>query len=780
MKTLSLKQRLLSIIAGLLLFSLIAVLISVWVSTSKSGRTQLTQALEVGQDVLRQTFINRENLLINSAQVLTDDFGFKQAVASKDDATINSVLMNHGARINADLMLLLDLQGKLSSYVLFNSDETNGLKSQKNTLFLDTAKLDETLNYSGATHWFVIDNSLYQAILLTVDAPRPIAIAAIGFKVDESILASFDKITQLHSSITIISDQVPQYSASTLEQAQQADLNIAQLSWLALASNRIEYVSDNFVLSDDKTTQVKLSLHADVSDAFSSFRALQSIVISIAIITVLLALLLAIWLSRKITDPISQLVEVTTGIASGAYDRAIPNASTIPEVFQLSSAFSKMQRNVKHREEKIRYQAEHDHVTGMFNQTYMRSIIEQALATDAFGVFAISLSDFRQVKDSFGNQCANEYLLEIAKRLELFSTKVARLSEHSFVCLCPADFSQKEESALVSSLKAGIIGDAFTISPRITVARLNCPADANSADELYKKINICFDESKRLGLNQIDFHPDLELRYTRRLNIVAALRETLNNADSELTMVYQPKLNLKTKKVSKIEALIRWNSPILGFVPPDEFIEIAEQANLIKSLSRWVIHRVILDVKNLRTEHPKLCAAINLAAKDIMDGDLLPWILHQLHDAQLPVSCLSFEITESDLVEDPEIAAKHMAEYRDAGFDLAIDDFGTGYSSLSYLQQLPVSEIKIDKSFVLKLATNISDQNIVKHVIALAQSFKLRVIAEGVEDEQALALLSDYGCDWAQGYHMSRPIDLNALFSFLEQESIALGSENAQ
>jgi EAL domain-containing protein (putative c-di-GMP-specific phosphodiesterase class I) len=163
-----------------------------------------------------------------------------------------------------------------------------------------------------------------------------------------------------------------------------------------------------------------------------------------------------------------------------------------------------------------------------------------------------------------------------------------------------------------------------------------------------------------------------------------------------------------------------------------------------------------------------LCAAINLSAKDIMYHDLLPWILSELSAHDLPICALSFELTESDLVTDAQTAALRLQEYRDAGFHLAIDDFGTGYSSLAYLQKLPVSDLKIDKSFVLNLAENEADQKIVTSIIALAKSFGMRVIAEGIEDEASLKLLRKYKCDWAQGFYICRPVPLLQLLSWLE------------
>jgi EAL domain-containing protein (putative c-di-GMP-specific phosphodiesterase class I) len=215
---------------------------------------------------------------------------------------------------------------------------------------------------------------------------------------------------------------------------------------------------------------------------------------------------------------------------------------------------------------------------------------------------------------------------------------------------------------------------------------------------------------------------------------------------------------------------MRWTDPKLGFIPPDEFIAIAEQSGLISAVTYWVIDRVIADAALMHEQNLNVCIAVNLSARDLEDPLLLNKIKVGLEKVKLPASALSFEITEGDLVEDAKTAVEHLQAYRKQGHKLAIDDFGTGYSSLGYLKSFPVDTLKIDKSFVLELSNNKDDQDIVQTVMQLANKFNLSVVAEGVEDKEALQYLADNGCTWAQGYYICRPIPLNDLIKWCSEE----------
>ena len=233
-------------------------------------------------------------------------------------------------------------------------------------------------------------------------------------------------------------------------------------------------------------------------------------------------------------------------------------------------------------------------------------------------------------------------------------------------------------------------------------------------------------------------------------------------------MVYQPKVDLASMKVSSMEALIRWNNSVLGFVPPDEFITIAEQAGLIEQVTTWVMQQTITDLAYFRSKGYHFTVAMNLSTQDIQNKVLLNKLVQKLNDEGLSPEALELEITESDLVADASLAIENLSELTARGFHFAIDDFGTGYSSLAYLKNLPVKTIKIDKSFILSLASDENDQQIVHTVLRLASAFHLKVVAEGVEDKASLEILKEWGCDVVQGYFISRPLNKNDLEAWLQ------------
>ena len=292
-------------------------------------------------------------------------------------------------------------------------------------------------------------------------------------------------------------------------------------------------------------------------------------------------------------------------------------------------------------------------------------------------------------------------------------------------------------------------------------------ADADNAQDLFRRMNILLDEAE-MGANWLlQFSSEIEQRYLRRLSIITELKEVLQSEQDELSLVYQPKICLKTRQVNGLEALIRWNSQRLGFIPPDEFIEIAEQAGFIEQVTDWVLNRVVADILILRAHQIHIKPAVNLSTQDIQNRPLLERLIALLDANELSADNITLEITESDLVADAKIAIANLQFLQDKGFSIAIDDFGTGYSSLAYLKNLPVSAIKIDKAFVLNLSTDTEDQQIVHTVLSLSNIFDLEVVAEGVEDAKAMEILAEWGCDTAQGYYISRPLPLGGLIDWL-------------
>lgn len=758
-----LNQSIFRLVAGLVILTALTTFINVWIATDEQTREKLERDLSIAENVLQRVLQSREDLLYISASVLTADFGFKQAVASSDKGTIDSALFNHGQRINADLMALVSLTGSSITSV------PAALKMDQE--FPYPQAIESVIKNGGYTSLMMLNKQLYQVIMLTVDAPTPIAIALVGFKLGDPILAQLKDITKLETTLQVYSRQNEIFKISTLP-APLVEQALAQInerpSWLSITITQdTPYVSQQFTLSDALKHQTIITLSEDAQLLFADFNSLQFSITALGIIVILLATFLAALFSRRISKPLVVLADIAKRIAVGDYTKDVVVETKTTEVSLLSKAFSKMQSNVQTREEKIIFQARHDVLTSLYNRQHVETLLEQKFNdNDNFVAIGINIFGFRGINDVFGYHNGDRCLEELAQRLSKFDGIAARLTGGELLWIPSQQPSQESIESIKSTLEAPINAIDVIINIKVALGLIYCPKDANNAEQVFKRLNIVLDEAQITRRFVLAFDSRLEERYSRRLSIITELKNTLDHRQEELSLNYQPKLDIQEGKVTHVEALIRWTNTSLGFVSPEDFIAVAEQAGFIEAITHWVINRAIKDAAIFRDAEVDVSIAINLSAKDIMNPTLLPRVLELLKANNLNTQCLSFEITEGDLVKDHNKAITHLQAFRDNGFEIAIDDFGTGYSSMAYLQNLPVNTLKVDKSFVLNLHENQGDQKIVKTVISLAHSFDMNVVAEGIENIQALTLLAQWGCELAQGYYICKPTSADKLISW--------------
>ncbi|MEP4890251.1 MAG: EAL domain-containing protein [Aliiglaciecola sp.] len=724
-------------------------------STIEQAKVQLGNNLKVAESVFIQVLEARENTLFSSADVLTSDYGFKAAIGSQDSPTIDSVLVNHGKRISADLMALISLDG-----IVKNSTSNSLLLGND---FPYPQLIEQAIAEGGASEILLFNDKLYQALLLRVRVPGAPALAMVGFEIDQSLMTLMKNITQLDATIRVTRQEKQMFKTSTLP-SELINANVTSepedISWFKLSFlPENQYISKSFLLEERQNDQVWVTMSEDSQRLFGEFNRLQLQVSMIALLSVLLALLLGAMVARKLSKPLGRLSLVAQKIAGGNYEEPVDIESNTVEIDNLATSFQTMQANIRERQNQISYQASHDMLTDLQNRYQIRDVISQKFKNNQpFQVVGSNILGFRGINDIFGYQNGDNCLQAIAGRIKQLGGQSARLNGGEFLWIPDKPVSLEKLKAIQKDIELPIMIGDVVMNIRLAVGILSCPENCNDTESVFKRLNISLDEARTSPGLIVNYQEDFEKRYTRRLAIISELKYALISAESELKMVYQPKLDLKSGQVTHAEALIRWNSASLGFVPPDEFIGIAEQAGLIGKVTDFVIRSAIIDARKIADRGLNICIAINLSAKDILNPTLLETVELYLKEHNVNASSLSFEITESDLVADPQKAVTELNRFREVGFSLAIDDFGTGYSSLAYLKQLPVSELKIDKSFVLNLAEQNSDQQIVQTILELARNFNLGVIAEGVENQQSLQLLKEWGCDWVQGYHVCRPI----------------------
>jgi len=290
-------------------------------------------------------------------------------------------------------------------------------------------------------------------------------------------------------------------------------------------------------------------------------------------------------------------------------------------------------------------------------------------------------------------------------------------------------------------------------------------AKNQTALDLIQKADAALYHAQNRHLHSLEYEDEMEGDSLEAVKYLGHLRDAIEN--DELVLYYQPKINLHDSQPHGAEALVRWNSPTFGFVPPDMFIPQAEQTQLIHTLTRWIINEAFktLSEWNAHELHPTL--SINLATKNLQDDALLVFINDKLEEYNLKPQEIEFEITESSLMHDPEQAIEFMNALKKTGFKLSVDDYGSGYASLGYLKKLPVDALKIDMMFIKDITENKYSQEIVKSTLMMAHGLGLKVIAEGVENDEARQMLHDMGCDIGQGYYFAKPLPEDEIEAFL-------------
>jgi diguanylate cyclase (GGDEF)-like protein len=413
------------------------------------------------------------------------------------------------------------------------------------------------------------------------------------------------------------------------------------------------------------------------------------------------------------------------------------------------------------------HQALHDSLTGLPNRTLFRDRVQQAAARsvregESFGVLFIDLDHFKEINDTLGHRYGDSVLRALAPRLQETvrqSDTVARLGGDEFGLLLPN--TSPAEASLVASklidrLKHPVRIEGLSLQVAASIGIASCPVHGEDPDVLLQRADVAMFEAKENRSGFELYSPSRDESSADRLVLAGELREAVEL--SQLTLRYQPIVALPTRETCAVEALVRWQHPVRGTVTPDTFIPLAEHLGLIRLLTLGLVRQAAHQWRIWNDEGMDLSIALNISVRHLMSRDFSSEIAALLAEGGLPANRLKLEITESALMDDPDHAAEVIRALSAKGIRIAIDDFGTGYSSLAYLNQLPVHQLKIDKTFVNELTTSTSAEIIVRSTVELAHNLGLEVVAEGVESEAALERLAQLGCDFAQGFHISRPL----------------------
>ncbi len=432
----------------------------------------------------------------------------------------------------------------------------------------------------------------------------------------------------------------------------------------------------------------------------------------------------------------------------------------------------------KATEDALEHQALHDTLTDLPNRTLLLDRLQQALLAARRGgqtlaLVLIDLDRFKDVNDTFGHHYGDLLLRQVVRHLRRVlreSDTVARLGGDEFAILLP-EVDRSGVAAAAKKLLAVLDGpfeaDGHSLDVGASIGIAVHPEHGHDANALLQRADIAMYRAKGAGLGFAIYDPQRDPHSPDRLELIRELKRSID--EDELVLHYQPKAELKTGCTEHFEALVRWQHPRRGLMAPDEFLALAEHAGLIMPLSLWVLDAALRQVHDWQSVGLDISVAVNFSARTLHDGQLADSVERLLARWKVPARCLEVEITESALVEEPAGALNTLGRLSALGICISIDDFGTGYSSLSYLTRLPAHQIKIDRSFVTDMARNDESACIVRSVIDLGHNLSLEVVAEGVEDQVTWDMLTEMGCDVAQGFHLSRPLTAAEVLPWLEK-----------
>ncbi len=433
-------------------------------------------------------------------------------------------------------------------------------------------------------------------------------------------------------------------------------------------------------------------------------------------------------------------------------------------------------RKLRLQMDELEHSALHDALTGLPNRTLFNRNVEQELATarrEARGaaVMLIDLDRFKEINDTLGHASGDLLLEELSVRLvDLLGDHgtVARLGGDEFGVVTPAAIDGLSSLAFADKLRERIaepfVLAGVSLEVQASVGIALSPEHGSDVETLMRHADVAMYAGKKVHQPRI-YSTDDDQYSSGRLALAGQLRRAIEH--DELTLEFQPQLDLATGEVRTVEALVRWMHPERGRLGPDEFVPLAEHAGLIRPLTRWVLRNALAHSRAWHDAGLTLAVAVNVSGRDIVDLGLADEVGRMLADERLSPTSLELEITESTLMTDPIRATQVLERLSALGVRIAIDDFGSGYSSLSHLRRLPVDVLKIDKSFVLRMDTDESDETIVRSTIDLAHNLGLCVVAEGVETDANQQRLAELGCDTIQGYHLSEPVGASTLTGWL-------------
>ena len=780
-----LRTRIILFFVALVALVQIAVLVLVNLANLRNAHVKAAEDLVVGERVFERLVQQRAHEFDQAARVLASDFAFREVIATGDTATIDSALANHGRRIGAAGMLFIGQDGRVVGDTLTQSIVPRSFEYP--ALLGSPAASGSTIVLLGG--------QALQLVVAPVLSPLPIGWIVVGVPADDGFARDLRQLTSLEVSFLAEDDAGRWRSlASTLVGAEQQSLLDHMAKWPGGARTDVvrtggdDFQARMITLESVGRAKIVAVLDRSLASAIASFDKLRATLVALAIASLLVSIGGSIAIAANIARPLSELAETAMRIEQGDYSTGI-EVSRTDEVGRLASSLNHMRESISEREARILRLAYHDTLTNLANRSKFSEqlalvIREAASSRTGVAILMMDLDRFKYVNDTLGHSVGDHVLREVGARLVREapdSACIARLGGDEFaVLLCGAAFAGAAETALRinKSLEQPIFYRDHPLDVGASIGLARYPEHGHDASTLVRNADIAMYVAKRDKSGLAIYDPAYDSTQRQHLSLLGELRQAVDG--KQLRLHYQPKVSLSSATVSAVEALLRWYHPQRGLVSPAEFIPFAEQTGYIKVLTHWVLEEAVRQCAEWLREEIRLQISVNISVRDLMSRDLPEVIAELLRVHDVPPALLCLEITESGFMEDPVHAQKVLDRLHALGLKLSIDDYGTGYSSLSYIMKLPVQELKIDRSFILRMAGDADISTIVRSTIDLGHNLGLKVVAEGVEDVQGWNLLTRLGCDDAQGYYMSPPLEAEALKTWIRSYHESTTAESAR
>lgn len=548
-----------------------------------------------------------------------------------------------------------------------------------------------------------------------------------------------------------------------------------------IMKEKISPLIDNIIVTLVNLEQIITKSSVDDVNLVGSLGDAQNKILwLIAFLGIFFTTAIIISLDKLIFIPVAVVSDALKLEALGKKTDHIPVVKT-KETQDLIDAFSEMSNQVHIRQDELEYRALHDALTSLPNRTLLLDRVEHDIRDaqrngSSFSLLVLDLDNFKEVNDTLGHHAGDILLIEAGNRLSTTLRNVdtvARIGGDEFAILLPHTDEKQAvitSKKVLSSFKDSIDVEGIDISIAASIGISVFPQHGDDVHLLLRHADIAMYSAKRNKLGFEIYNEEEDTHTISRLSMTRDFRDAIRN--KQLTVNYQPIFDLASGKIISIEALSRWEHPERSFVSPEKFISIAEQTGLINKLTYSVLEESIAQVSKWNKSGNNICIAVNLSVYSFKDPRFIEQVCSVLNKYNFPYENLKFEITESAMMDNPKQVIDVLSELHEMDIKLAVDDFGTGFSSMAYLKELPVDELKIDKSFVIGLEDDFSNDAIVRSTIDLAHNLGLKVIAEGIETNVVNELLRKYKCDMAQGYFLGRPVAAEQLEELLYKSKI--------